>query len=94
MVWINQEEKIIMEIKIITSLGTKVRVCSWILVVVWTMEIIKPTTMPKSSMGADSFRVIQMASRPRLMISASDNLSPVTSYNLMGQKRPSVNHNK
>ena len=45
------------------NFGTKVKVCSWILVTAWIIATIKPTTKAAIKMGLDSFNTRNTPSR-------------------------------
>ena len=52
--------------KIAMIFGTNVRVCSWIEVVAWNIEMIRPTIIPTKSMGAESRSNSRIPERTRL----------------------------
>ena len=41
-----------------TTLGTKVRVCSWICVTAWNKLIIKPTKSPTPTIGKETIKIV------------------------------------
>ena len=51
---ISEEAKKYITVSIAIIFGTKVKVCSWILVVAWSIDIIKPTKIETPKIGATS----------------------------------------